>query len=204
MVNSLLADKDIAIHLMNDKIAGEETYYHSLNVSVLAMMLGREMALSDEDIKLLGMGSLLHDIGKMEIPDRIVNKTSELTRPELNLFQLHSQYGEATAIKVGLPKPAADIIMQHHELADGSGYPKGLRIEQISPLARIVIVVNAYDNLCNRPNPADSLSPYEALSFMFKQQRHLYDAKPLSVLVRCLGVYPPGSVVQLSDASFRW
>jgi len=202
MVDSLLVDKDIAIHLMNDKIAGEETYYHSLNVSVLAMMLAKEMALSDEDIKLLGMGCLFHDVGKMEIPDRIVNKTTELTKAELNLFQLHCQYGEAVGAKIDLPKQAMDIITQHHEHADGSGYPNQLRADQISPLARIAIVVNAYDNLCNRPNPADSLTPYEALSTMFKQQRKLYDPAPLSILVRCLGVYPPGSVVQLSDASF--
>jgi putative nucleotidyltransferase with HDIG domain len=202
MVESLLADKDIAIHLMNDKIAGEETYYHSLNVSVLAMMLAKEMQLTDQDIKMLGVGCLFHDMGKMEIPDRIVNKTTELSKAEQNLFQMHCHYGETLATKIGMPKPVLDIIAQHHEYADGSGYPNKLKADQISPLARIAIVVNAYDNLCNRPNPADSMSPYEALSFMYKQQRKLYDPVPLSILVRCLGVYPPGSVVQLSDASF--
>lgn len=74
MVESLLVDKNIAIHLMNDKIAGEETYYHSLNTAVLTMMMGKELGFAASDIKLLGMGCLFHDIGKMEIPDRIVNK----------------------------------------------------------------------------------------------------------------------------------
>ncbi|MDO8654228.1 MAG: HD-GYP domain-containing protein [Undibacterium sp.] len=199
MLDSLMADKNIAIHLMNDKIAGEDAYYHSLNVSVLAMMLAKEMALPPEDIKALGIGCLFHDIGKIEIPDRIVNKTFALTRAEQNLLQMHCQYGATIAAKIELPKAAINIITQHHEYADGSGYPKQLRLEQISPLARIVTIINTYDNHCNRPNPADSLTPYEALSYMFGQQRKLFDPAPLNIFIRCMGVYPPGTLVKLSD-----
>ncbi len=201
MLDSLMADKDIAIHLMNDKIAGEDAYYHSLNVSVLAMMLAKEMSLPAEDIKALGIGCLFHDIGKIEIPDRIVNKTFPLTRAEQNLLQMHCQYGESIAEKIELPKAAMDIIRQHHEHADGSGYPKQLSLAQISPLARIVTVINTYDNHCNRPNPADSLSPYEALSYMFAQQRKLFDSAPLNIFIRCMGIYPPGTLVELSDGT---
>ncbi|MBI3283525.1 MAG: HD-GYP domain-containing protein [Burkholderiales bacterium] len=199
MLDSLLADKSIAIHLMNDKIAGEDAYYHSLNVSVLAMMLAKEMALPPEDIKALGIGCLFHDIGKVEIPDRIVNKTFALTRAEQNLLQLHCQYGQAIGAKIGLPKAAIDIVLQHHEYADGSGYPNQLSADKITLLSRIVCIINTYDNHCNRPNPADSLSPYEALSYMFKQQRKLFDPAPLNIFIRCMGVYPPGTLVKLSD-----
>ncbi|MCU6432509.1 HD-GYP domain-containing protein [Undibacterium sp. Jales W-56] len=201
MLDSLLRDKDIAIHLMNDKIGGEDVYYHSLNVSVLAMMLAKEMGLPPADIKQLGMGCLFHDIGKVEIPDRVVNKTEALTRAEQNLLQQHCQYGEPIANKIGLPKAALDILLQHHEHVDGSGYPKQLKGEQISPLARIAAIVNAYDNHCNRPNPVDSLSPYEALSYMFAQQRKLFDLGPLNLFIRCLGIYPPGTIVRLSDGT---
>lgn len=201
MLESLLADKDIAIHLMNDKIAGEEAYHHSLNVSVLAMMLAKELHLSEQDIKLTGIACLFHDIGKIEIPDRIVNKTFALTKAEQNLLQQHCQYGVAIAEKLGLPKQVIDIIQQHHEYADGSGYPHRLTSAQMSPLARIVSVVNAYDNHCNRPNPADSLTPYEALAYMFKQQRKLFEPVALDMFIHCLGVYPPGTIVQLSDAT---
>ncbi|MDE2431146.1 MAG: DUF3391 domain-containing protein, partial [Burkholderiales bacterium] len=112
MLDSLLVEKDIAIHLMNDKIVGEEAYYHSLNVAVLAMMLAKAMGLPAQDIKTLGMGCLFHDIGKVEIPDRIVNKTFELTRAEQNLLQQHCFYGQQIAEKMGLPKPVIDIIVQ--------------------------------------------------------------------------------------------
>lgn len=201
MLESLLTDKDIAIHLMNDKGTGEENYYHSLNVAVLAMLLGKELALPESDIKLLGMGCLFHDSGKVEIPEWIVTKTGTLTRAEKNLLQQHCQYGEAIAVKIGLPQRAVDIILQHHECIDGSGFPKQLKGDQISLLAGIVAIVNTYDNHCNRPNPADSLSPYEALSTMFARQRAQFDPGPLSVFIRCMGVYPPGTIVRLSNDS---
>ena len=201
MLDSLLVDKDIAIHLMNDKIVGEEAYYHSLNVAVLTMMLAKELSFPAEDIKQLGMGCMFHDIGKVEIPDRIVNKTFALTKAEQNLMQMHSHYGQQIAEKLNLPKGVIDIISQHHEMADGSGYPQQLKAERISPLARIVAITNNYDNLCNRPNPADSLSPYEAMSHMFAHQRKQFDAAALNLFIRCMGVYPPGTIVKLSDGT---
>ncbi|MBI3729088.1 MAG: HD-GYP domain-containing protein [Burkholderiales bacterium] len=201
MLDSLLVDKDIAIHLMNDKIVGEEAYYHSLNVAVLTMMLAKELSFPADDIKQLGMGCMFHDIGKVEIPDRIVNKAFALTKAEQNLLQMHSHYGQQIAEKLNLPKGVTEIIAQHHELADGSGYPQQLKAERISPLARIVAITNAYDNLCNKPNPADSLSPYEAMSYMFAHQRKQFDATALNLFIRCMGVFPPGTIVKLSDGT---
>ena len=201
MVDSLLVDKNIAIHLMNDKIAGEEAYYHSLNIAILTMMLAKELAFSAEDIKILGVGCLFHDIGKIEIPDRVVNKTFELTRAEQNLLQQHVFYGQQIAEKLSLSKPVADIIGQHHEYADGSGYPNFLRGDKISPLARIVAITNTYDNLCNRPNPADSMSPYEAMAHMFGNMRKQFDATALNLFIRSMGIYPPGTIVKLSDST---
>jgi putative nucleotidyltransferase with HDIG domain len=202
MLDSLLAEKDIAIHLMNDKIAGEEAYYHSLNVAILSMMLAKEAGFQPDDIKTLGMGCLFHDIGKVEIPDRIVHARHELSKSEQNLLQQHCSYGVKIGEKIGLPKGALDIILQHHEYADGSGYPGHLPADKVSLLSRIVCIVNAYDNHCNRPNPADSLSPYDALVLMFAHQRKLFDAAPLNIFIRCMGVYPPGTVVRLNDGTY--
>lgn len=199
MLDDLLADRNIAIHLMNDKVAGEDAYFHSLNVAVLAMMLAKELGLTAQDIKATGIGCLFHDIGKMEIPTRIANATLPLKRAEKNLLELHCQYGLKIVGKLGLPKASLEIIGQHHEYMDGSGYPTQLRGDQIALPARITSLINAYDNHCNRPNPADSLTPFEALSTMFKQQRHLYDLAPLTLFIRLMGVYPPGTLVKLSD-----
>lgn len=199
MVDSMLTDKDVAIHLMNDKVAGEEVYFHSLNVAVLAMILGKELKLAAEDIRTLGIGAMFHDIGMIEIPEKITLKTDPLTRAEIDFMRQHVQYGIDIGKRVGLTPGALAIIAQHHEYVDGSGYPKAVKGDKIYPLAKIITLVNDYDELCNHVNPAESMTPHEALSLMFSQHRNRYDPPALKMLVRCLGVYPPGTIVKLSN-----
>ncbi|EGF30377.1 metal dependent phosphohydrolase [Oxalobacteraceae bacterium IMCC9480] len=201
MLSSILSHKDIAIHLMNDKTVGEDLYFHALNVSVLAMLLAREVGLPAEDIRQLGIGCIFHDIGKTDIPDRVLQKTEPYNRAERNLIEQHCAYGEPIGVRLGLSAKAMDVLRQHHEHVDGSGYPARLKGAQISPLARLVAIVNEYDNLCNQHNPADSLSPHEALSQLFTQQRGQFDIAPLNLFIRCMGIYPPGTVVRLSDGT---
>jgi putative nucleotidyltransferase with HDIG domain len=199
MVQSMLADRNIAIHLMNDNIAGEDVYYHSLNVAVLSMMLGREAGLSAERINLLGVGALFHDVGKSRIPDQVLLKTEPLNHAERALYHLHCHMGEEIAEKLGLDPDAIAIVSQHHETMDGTGYPRGLKGDGISHLARIVAIANAYDNHCNRINPDESLTPHEALAQMFSKERVHFDDELLKMFIKCMGVYPPGSIVQLSN-----
>ncbi|MDP2878851.1 MAG: HD-GYP domain-containing protein [Sulfuricella sp.] len=199
MMDIFLSDRDVAIHVMNDKIGMEETYVHALNVTVLSLIVAKDMKLSPEEIKLLGLGALFHDIGKKEIPSQVVLKIDPLTKAEREFLRMHCEYGVNIAKKVGFPPPVMEIIYQHHECHDGSGYPRGLRGDQISTLSQIVAIVNAYDNLCNHTDIANSLTPHEALSLMFAQQRAKFAPVPLNVFIHSLGVYPPGTVVKLSN-----
>ncbi|NNM51127.1 MAG: DUF3391 domain-containing protein, partial [Pseudomonadales bacterium] len=199
LASSLLAEQEIAVHLMNDKVLGEEVYYHSLNVSVLAMILGRAMGLSEQDLRLLGMGGIFHDLGKMRIPHKVLQKADNPSKAELDFIQLHTQYGLEIGQKVKLPLPILRMIHQHHEFMDGSGYPQHLKGDAIDPLTRLLTVVNTYDNLCNPVLVVNALTPHEALSLMFSQQRARFDTKALSLLVHTLGVYPPGTVVRLNN-----
>lgn len=200
MVNVFLENPEVTLQVLGDKSGGEEIYYHGLNVSVLCLMLAKALGLAPAQARLLGTGALLHDIGLSEIPDRVLKKRpSDYTKPERELRALHVEYGVTLGKRLGLPAAVLAIIGQHHELADGTGYPKGLKQEQIAPLARIVSLVNFYDNLCNPMEVAGALTPHEALSFMFAQRRAKFDAQVLQVLVHSLGVYPPGSIVKLSN-----
>jgi len=199
IADSMLTESDIAINLMKDKTGGEEVYFHSLNVTLLSMMLAKELKAPREAIRLIGMGAMFHDVGKLDIPDRIVRKTDALTKPELSLLQQHCAYGVETGRKLGLPNEALMVIAQHHELMDGSGYPKGLKGGDSSMLARIVAIANTYDNLCNPVKPSQALTPHQALSLMYAQQRAKFDAAPLTTFVRCMGIYPPGTIVVLSN-----
>ncbi|MFZ5483072.1 MAG: HD-GYP domain-containing protein [Pseudomonadota bacterium] len=199
MADSLLVDKDLAIHAMNDKVAGEDVYFHSLNVSVLAMMLGKEMGLSRPEIGLIGLGALFHDIGKTKIPDKILRKQTPLTPAEANFLAEHPRYGEEIGRTMKLPAPVIDVILHHHENLDGSGYPDHLDDRTLTRPTRIVAIANCFDNLCNQVNPAKSFTPYEAVSHMFAKLRKQFDPNALSVFIHSMGVYPPGTVVQLND-----
>ena len=197
--NAMLSDADISLHLMKDKIAGEDTYIHSLNVMLLSMKLAKELKAPPAAIRLLGLGAMFHDIGKVDIPDRIVRKPEALTKHEQSLLHMHCAYGVETGRKLGMQNEVLQVIAQHHERMDGSGYPKGLKGNDCYLLARIVAIANAYDNLCNPAKSSLALTPHEALSLMYAQQRPWFDATPLTTFVRSMGIYPPGTIVVLSN-----
>jgi putative nucleotidyltransferase with HDIG domain len=200
MATQFLDHADVTLQVMGDACGGEEVYYHGLNVSILCMMLAKGLNFTHEQARLLGAGALLHDIGLMNIPAGILRKpTEEYTKPERELRAMHVEYGVRIGRQVQVQTEVLSIIAQHHELADGSGYPGGLTLEQISPLARVVSLVNFYDNLCNPISLPQAISPHEALSFIFSRRRTRFDARVLQLMIRSLGVYPPGSIVKLSN-----
>jgi len=199
MVNCALNESDIAIHAINGNRSDDKNYLHSLNVTVLSLMMARSLSISEEDARQLGMAALFHDIGKMEIPDKILMKVDPLTKSEQAFYEQHSELGARIATKSGMSDRIAKVILQHHELADGSGYPKHLKLEQTDPLARVISLISSYDNLCNPKNNMSARTPYEALAHMFANMRSKFDEALLKHLIKSLGIYPPGSIVQLSN-----
>ena len=200
MVLAFLEHPEVTLHVMGEKCGGEDAYYHGLNTSILCMMLAKGLNFTSDQARQLGAGALLHDIGLMDIPDRVLKKPpEEYTKPERDLRMMHVEYGVKIGKQLGLPPEVLAVIAQHHELADGSGYPRGLKNEQMTPLARVLAVVNAYDNLCNPLDFQHSMTPHEALSFLFAQRRGKFDGAVLQLMIRNLGVYPPGSIVRLSN-----
>ncbi|WP_070963313.1 HD-GYP domain-containing protein [Vibrio sonorensis] len=200
IVDKLLSDDNVTLHIMNGKSEFEDIYFHSLNVSVIAMMIAKAKNMSPQEIKDIAFASLFHDMGKVKVPTAIVRKQTPLTEPEKNYLKLHTKYGIELASNMdSFPESAKTVIAQHHELNDGSGYPEGLKEDQIDPLTQVVAVANAYDNLCHPANPADAKIPYVALSHLYKNRKHHYNNENLSILIKFMGVYPPGTVVQLSN-----
>ena len=200
MGDVFLQRPEVTLQVLGENAGGEDIYHHELNVSILCLMLAKKLGLDPDQARLLGTGALLHDIGLSEIPDKVLLKRpDQYTKPERELRALHVEYGVNLGKKLDLPAVVLAIIAQHHELADGSGYPLGTPLEHISPLARIVSLVNYYDNLCNPVDLASAMTPHEALSFMYAQRRGKFSPDTLQALVHSLGVYPPGSIVKLSN-----
>ncbi|MFZ6743060.1 HD-GYP domain-containing protein [Undibacterium sp. JH2W] len=199
MAEVFLSGSDTVMHLIQQTAGSEEMYFHTLNVSVLAMMLAHEMKCSDAQIKEIGIAALFHDLGKVDVPEHIINKTEPLSKPEQHFFEMHPEYGVAVGKKAGLPPVVLDVIAQHHEYMDGTGYPHKLKGNAISMPTRIVTIANVYDNLCNHNDPRQSLTPHEALSTMYAHRRTQFDPAIMATLVKSLGVYPPGTLVRLSN-----
>lgn len=201
LVEKMLGHKELCIRLLSES-AGDRSTAHSLNVSVIALLMGKLFGLSEVDMRDLALGSLLHDIGKMELPSRVRFHEDHFTVPETQLYREHVSHGVTLGRRMGLAPGALLIIAQHHEQADGTGFPQRLNIDRMTTGARIVSLINRYDNLCNPLSPARALTPHEALSLLFAQGKHKFDVTMLNAFIRMMGVYPPGSIVQLTDERY--
>ena len=201
IVDGLMGSESVVIQLMSQKVREAGLAFHSINVMVLSLLLGKAAELSAEEMKYLGVGALLHDAGKTEIPPRILRATTR-TPPEEEYYRAHVGYGiKAVAGAKGMAVPARNIIACHHERWDGNGFPNRLAGDKIPRLARIAALANRYDNLCNPFDLKMAKTPAEAVAFMFKHEKAHYDPELPQIFVKAIGVYPPGSFVSLSDGS---
>ena len=201
LVGEMLQGGDSAIRLLSEGL-GDKASMHPVNVTVVSLLLGRALGLSRADLLDLGVGAFLHDVGKSQLPDRVRWLEDNFSPAEYKLYQQHVSDGVALGRLMTLTPGALQAIAQHHELVDGSGFPGRLKGENVSQQAKILSLVNRYDNLCNPGRPSLAVTPHEALSLIFAQLKTRFDPAVLSAFIRMMGVYPPGSVVQLADERF--
>lgn len=189
MVSSIITESEVTLHAINNnKSVGNTT--HAMSVTALALMLAKSLDIKEEDATTLGLASIFHDAGKAE---------SQQSRFGIDL---HCEAGARIALRAGMSNRASNIIAQHHEYSDGSGYPLHITNDKIDALARILIIVNYFDNLCNPSDASKAMTPYEALQHMYVYQAQKFDLTLLKRFIKVLGVYPSGSVVQLSNNDY--
>lgn len=201
LVDKMLGEQDLCIRLLSEA-AGDKASAHALNVTIISLLMGRTFGLGEQDMLDIGVGALMHDIGKLELPDRLRHREEHFTPSETRFYEEHVGHGVAHARKMGLTPGATLVIAQHHEHADGSGFPLKLNTDRMTALARIVALVNKYDNLCNPNLAARAMTPHESLSLLFAQSKSKFDTAILGAFIKMMGVYPPGSTVQLTDDRF--
>lgn len=200
ITEKLNTENSPVLHLMEEGQEGDKYHSHVFHVAILAMIIGKALNLSEQELVYLGMGALFHDIGKSKIPNKILNNRPDVTTAENNYYKMHVRYALDKLNHIqDFPKAVLDIISQHHEYLDGSGYPQKLKGEQINLLTQIVTIVNEYDNLCNPTNKYPARSPYHALSLLYKNKAKQLNTEVLGLLIKQLGIYPPGSIVQLNN-----
>jgi putative nucleotidyltransferase with HDIG domain len=195
-------DSDVLINLVSLSSDDHSHHCHSLNVTVLSLTIGHALKFPKDQLKLLGLSAMLHDIGKAAIPQAIMLKKGKKTSSELKLLQSHTTVGARIAESLpDVEEEVVHVIRHHHEFLDGSGFPNQLKGDQISKICRIVAIANIYDNLCNTADPNDAVIPKLAMAILFKKYKDQLDTELVQHFIKTFGVYPPGTVVQLNDES---
>jgi putative nucleotidyltransferase with HDIG domain len=202
MVQSIIRNPDALVCLNQLKDKDEYTALHSLRVCVLALAFGRHLELTDEELNVLGMGALLHDLGKTKVPSEILNKPSRLTDSEFAVMKQHVPWGVEILEKAkGIPPGSIDVARSHHERFNGRGYHVGLQGETISLFGQIGGIVDCYDAITSDRSYHLGLSAHETLRQMYEWRSKDFHPQLIEQFIQCMGIYPIGSLVEMSTGS---
>ncbi|MDP2848585.1 MAG: HD-GYP domain-containing protein [Humidesulfovibrio sp.] len=202
-IESVFRNENAAVTLFKLRDFDEYTYTHSLNVSLLAVLLGKHLGIDKPTLLKLGLAGMYHDVGKARIPEAVLNKPGKLTEAEFNTMKAHPLEG----YKVMVNQPDLDpeilrAVVEHHERFDGTGYPRGLTGEQIGRFSRIISVVDVYDALTSKRVYKGAMAPAKALGMMYQWRDKDFPPSAIESFIRCIGVFPVGSFVRLSGGEY--
>jgi putative nucleotidyltransferase with HDIG domain len=202
-IESVFRNENAAVTLFKLRGFDEYTYTHSINVSLLAVLLGKHLGLDKPTLLKLGLAGMFHDVGKARIPEAILNKPGKLTEAEFQIMKGHPLEG----YKIMMHQPDLDpeilrAVVEHHERVDGTGYPRALSGDAIGRFSRIVAVVDVYDALTSRRVYKDAMAPAKALGMMYQWRDKDFTPHAIESFIRCIGVFPVGSFVKLSGGEY--
>lgn len=199
IVNDLLSSKELIVNLVDIRTQDSYTFAHSVNVAVLAAITGISLNLSANQLKTLTLGALLHDIGKVYIPEEILKKPDKLTPEEYEAIQNHSQLGyDVLKQQKEMNIFCARIAYEHHERLNGTGYPRGLKDNEIHTFSQIVGIVDIYDALTSDRVYHNKILPHEAYEYLAALGGTFFDFDLIKVFLKHIACYPVGTFVQLS------
>jgi HD-GYP domain-containing protein (c-di-GMP phosphodiesterase class II) len=200
VTESVMRNADAMLLFTQLQQKGDYTQSHALDVSVYMTAFGRFLEMSAEDIRLLGHLGLLQDVGKVRLPDALIQKRERLTQAEFEAAKKHVAHSaEILRATAGLPRDLPELALLHHERHDGSGYPKGLRGKEIGLVGSIAGIVDTFDALTARRPYAEPVAPSTALSMLYKWRGTFFDAWLVEQFIRFVGIFPLGSVVELNS-----
>ncbi len=176
-------------------------YSHSVNVAILSTNMGIALGFEENEFIDLCGSSLLHDLGMLKIPDEIAYKTAPLTEEEYGRIKEHPIHGLKLLKNIkNLPQSAADVVYQHHEKEDGSGYPEGKKGGEISDCAKIAAIIEVYEALTHpRPHRQKRFMPYEAVKIVVQEEKNSFDKAIIKTFFNVITPYPLGSFVLLNS-----
>lgn len=196
---SIIRSPDAQMWLTQLKNKDEYTSIHCMNVCILALTFGRHLGLPEDALNIMGLGALLHDVGKICVPLEVLNKPGKLTPEEFEIMKRHPVDGlEIVSRTPGVPAGAIDVVFSHHERYSGSGYPRGLVSKEINLFTKIVAIVDVYDAVTSNRVYHHGMDIMQATKLLYEGRDRDFDAGLIEQFIQCLGAYPVGSLVELN------
>jgi putative nucleotidyltransferase with HDIG domain len=200
ITDSVARNSGALISLARLTTADDYTYMHSVAVCAMMIALARQLGLDAEQTRLAGVAGLMHDLGKAAMPLEVLNKPGKLTDAEFAIIKSHPEKGYAMLkASTDVDPVVLDVCLHHHEKVDGSGYPKGLKGDEISLFAKMGAVCDVYDAITSNRPYKQGWDPAESLRRMAEWAKGHFDMRVFQAFVKSLGIYPIGSLVQLSS-----
>ncbi|MBD3667802.1 MAG: HD-GYP domain-containing protein [Kangiella sp.] len=199
-VDSILRNETAMFWLSKIKHQDEYTSEHCVRVGILAIAFGKYLQLPRESLEVLGMCGMLHDVGKMKVPQEILNKPASLSPEEFDEVKKHTILGYDFLKKHGgIDEQICAVAMNHHERMNGEGYPHHAESQRLSLYDRIIAIVDSYDAMTSDRCYHKGIPASQALSVLYKEQTNHYDAELVQQFIQMVGIYPVGSLVQMNN-----
>lgn len=201
IVEKIIENRNIIVNMIDLKSYDNYTYYHSVNVGVLSLVMGVALGMNRTSLYKLGLGALLHDIGKVFIDRKIIDKQGPLTPEEYETVKRHPTIGYEYLLKANLDLPVSGLIgiLQHHERIDGSGYPDGLVGKKINRFSRIISIADVFDAMTSDRPYRPAMMPSEVMEFLMGGAGTLFDPDLVFLFTRKVAAFPLGTCVLLSN-----
>lgn len=198
-VDSILRNDSALVWLTQIRNKNNYIAEHSLRTCIYAIALGRDLGFRELELKNIGTCGLLHDIGMVKIPNDLLLRPDKLTQQEIEIIQQHPEHGKKLlSSKPGIYPGAVDACYCHHERLDGSGYPKGITAERIPYYAKIISIIDSYDTMISEQPYRHAISTLDACRHLYQSKNILYDTRLLSHFIHLIGIYAPGSLVEMN------
>jgi len=200
IVDEILSSEQVLLNLRDIRSFDNYLFSHSLGVTVLSIVIGKNLNRDDKFLRDLGIGCMLHDIGKLDIPKEILDKPDRLTEEEFGIVKFHTQYGYRRILDQDgeLPATSAHVAWEHHERLNGRGYPRGLIGEKIHIFSRIAGVADVYDAMTVDRIYRKAYPPNEAVEFIMGASGSLFDYEIVKAFLRSIAPYPVGDIILLN------
>lgn len=200
MIESIFRNNNALISLGRIRKVDQYTYMHSVNVCVLMVAFGRHLGFERPLLKNIGIGALLHDIGKIKIPPEILNKPDQLSDEEYIIARAHVVHSRIILEQnPDIHETSLLTAAQHHERWDGTGYPDQLKGEEISIFGQMSAIVDVYDAITSCRCYKDEMQPTEALRKLYEWSTFYFNRPMMEHFIRCIGIYPVGTLVSLAS-----